>query len=321
MREILFRGFYENKNGTEKVFCGGKWYKGEWVEGCYFIAKDNKCNLLHYISEIKGEQIFKIIPETLRQYTGKNDINGNNIFENHIVKNCDGDIGVRIVIPKDEMQENAKKSIDIFTDNEIKLITQNCNGYMYYLFKLALATGLREGELLGLELGSIDFDKAEITVKQALKEVNIYEDENTSRRELQLSTTKNKKTRTVPIPQALISDLKKHINNQRETFLSCGLIYNDTDFLFTTKGCLPINARNMQRAWRRTLTRANVRYRKFHNVRHTYASKLLENGVDIKTISTLLGHSNISITADIYVHVIPEVKADAASRINYLFAE
>lgn len=227
----------------------------------------------------------------------------------------------RIVIPKDEMQENAKKSIDIFTDNEIKLITQNCNGYMYYLFKLALATGLREGELLGLELGSIDFDKAEITVKQALKEVNIYEDENTSRRELQLSTTKNKKTRTVPIPQALISDLKKHINNQRETFLSCGLIYNDTDFLFTTKGCLPINARNMQRAWRRTLTRANVRYRKFHNVRHTYASKLLENGVDIKTISTLLGHSNISITADIYVHVIPEVKADAASRINYLFAE
>ena len=64
-----------------------------------------------------------------------------------------------------------------------------------------------------------------------------------------------------------------------------------------------------------------MRYRKFHNVRHTYASKLLEKGVDIKTISTLLGHSNISITADIYVHVIPEVKADAASRINYLFAE
>lgn len=98
------------------------------------------------------------------------------------------------------------------------------------------------------------------------------------------------------------------------------MIYNDTDFLFTTKGCLPINARNMQIAWRRTLTRANVRYCKFHNVRHTYVSKLLEKGVDIKTISALLGHSNISITADIYVHVMPEIKADAASRNNYLFA-
>lgn len=94
MRDILFRGFYENKNGTEKVFCGGKWHKGKWVEGCYFMAKDNKYNILHYISEIKGEQIFKIIPETLGQYTGKNDINGNNIFENHIVKDCNGNIGV-----------------------------------------------------------------------------------------------------------------------------------------------------------------------------------------------------------------------------------
>ncbi len=227
----------------------------------------------------------------------------------------------RIVIPKEKTTENKKDNIDIFTDEEIEAITENSRDYMYYLFKLALATGLREGELLGLELGCININTAEITVKQALKTVHIYEDENTSKREIQLGSTKNNKTRTVPIPKGLIKDLKKHINKQKGLFLSFGLQYTDTDFLFTTKGCLPINARNMQRAWRRTLTRANVRYRKFHNVRHTYASKLLEKGVDIKTISTLLGHSNISITADIYVHVVPEIKADAASRINYLFAE
>lgn len=104
-------------------------------------------------------------------------------------------------------------------------------------------------------------------------------------------------------------------------FLSCGLVYSDTDFLFTTKGCQPINSRNLQRAWERTLKRANVRYRKFHNVRHRYASKLLANGVDIKTISTLLGHSNISITADTYIHVVSETKADAASTLNYLFTK
>ncbi len=104
-------------------------------------------------------------------------------------------------------------------------------------------------------------------------------------------------------------------------FLSCGLVYSNTDFLFTTKSCQPINALNLQRALERTLKRANVRYRKFHNVRHTYASKLLANGVDIKTISTLLGHSNISITADTYIHVVSETKADTASKINYLFAE
>lgn len=227
----------------------------------------------------------------------------------------------RIVIPKDDTTENKKEVVDIFTDEEIAAISKNSKNYMYYLFKLAMATGLRMGELLGLELNCIDLDNAEITVKQALKTVNIFDDENTSKREIQLGSTKNNKTRTVPIPQGLISDLKKHINNQKELFLSCGLVYSDTDFLFTTKGCQPINSRNLQRAWERTLKRANVRYRKFHNVRHTYASKLLANGVDIKTISTLLGHSNISITADTYIHVVSETKADAASKINYLFAE
>ena len=227
----------------------------------------------------------------------------------------------RIVIPKDNNTENKAEAVDIFTDEEIAAITKNSKDYMYYLFKLALATGLRMGELLGLELGCVDLDNDEITVKQALKTVNIFDDENTSKREIQLGTTKNNKTRTVPIPQGLIADLKKHINNQRELFLSCGLVYSDTDFLFTTKGCQPINSRNLQRAWERTLKRANVRYRKFHNVRHTYASKLLANGVDIKTISTLLGHSNISITADTYIHVVSETKADAASTLNYLFTK
>lgn len=49
MREILFRGFNEDKDGKEKAFYGGKWHKGVWAEGCYFMAKDNKYNILHCI--------------------------------------------------------------------------------------------------------------------------------------------------------------------------------------------------------------------------------------------------------------------------------
>lgn len=69
-----------------------------------------------------------------------------------------------------------------------------------------------------------------------------------------------------------------------------------------------------------SLKQANLRHRKHYNLRHTYASKLFAAGVDLKTVPTLLGYSNIVITADTYTHVTPKQKIDAADKIGYLFA-
>lgn len=67
------------------------------------------------------------------------------------------------------------------------------------------------------------------------------------------------------------------------------------------------------------MKKANVPYRKFHALRHTYATKLFEKDVPLKTIQTLLGHSDISITARIYTHVLPKKKTNAAEQLNSLF--
>jgi integrase len=67
------------------------------------------------------------------------------------------------------------------------------------------------------------------------------------------------------------------------------------------------------------LKKAGVEFKKFHALRHTYATKLFEKGVPLKTVQKLLGHSDISITANIYTHVMPEQKIDAAEELNHLF--
>ncbi|WP_279233035.1 tyrosine-type recombinase/integrase [Fonticella tunisiensis] len=94
----------------------------------------------------------------------------------------------------------------------------------------------------------------------------------------------------------------------------------DNDYVFTTNLGKNIDARNLLRSYERVLKKANIPYRKFHNLRHTYATKLFEAGVPLKTVSELLGHSNISITANIYTHVMPKEKITAAEKLNSLFA-
>jgi integrase len=76
--------------------------------------------------------------------------------------------------------------------------------------------------------------------------------------------------------------------------------------------------KNLLRAWQRVLNKAGVRYRNFHTIRHTYATKLFENGVPLKTVSMLLGHADIKITADTYTHVMPREKEKAAETLNQL---
>ena len=90
--------------------------------------------------------------------------------------------------------------------------------------------------------------------------------------------------------------------------------------MFTTASCKYIDAGNQLKTFKRVLKRADVPYRKFHNVRHTYATKLFETEVPLVTVSRLLGHANIQITANTYTHVMPKIKEAAVDNLNYMFS-
>jgi len=278
------------------------------------------------LSELKSIQIQRYYNKLLKDGKSSNVINNLNklikyflnyaVDEGYLIKNpCNGKT---IVIPGESVKETEVRP---FTDNEIILLRAVLDSHrLKALFLLDLATGLRQGELLGLKWSDIDMINKELHVKRSLKQVSIISADGTRKRKTieQIPKTKGS-IRTVPIPNNLINILKAHSSIQKQEKLKAGSSYKVSDFVFTTEVGTTIDARNITRQYERLLIRTKIDYRKFHSMRHTYATKLFERNVKLKTVSKLLGHSSIAITADIYTHVMPKEKNDAANSIDDLF--
>lgn len=96
-----------------------------------------------------------------------------------------------------------------------------------------------------------------------------------------------------------------------------GEIYENNNLVFPNELGGVIDARNITKRYKTVLKRADISYRKFHSLRHTYATRLFENEVPLKTIQVLMGHSSMDITANIYTHVVLTEKIKAIEVLNY----
>lgn len=226
------------------------------------------------------------------------------IDNGYILKNpC---LKVNIKGNKSDVIKNEFKTVEILTEDEIKTIKEYITGSKYeLLILLDIATGLRQGELLALDWENIDLEKKELKVEKSVKEVYVYDDENTKHIETIFQTPKTLTSfRTVAIPETLIEKLKEIKNKQ-------GLLFYDEENK-------PLKAKNVSYQWDKILKKCNIPHKKFHSIRHTYASMLLKNGVDIETVAELMGHSAISIT-QIYLHSSTSQKQKAVNKLDDLF--
>lgn len=307
----------------------------ERYEGIYrnYIKESNLFSLKVY--EIKSLQVQRYYNELFDNGKSSNIIKNLNKLlkmffnyafeEGYILKNpC---TSKRIVIPKnDELLDedlDEAKDLYIFSDEEIiKFKDALIANRLKALFLLALGTGLRQGELLGLRWSDINYESKELKVQRSVKRVTIINSDESREGKLVVQIPKTKGSiRTVTIPSTLIPVLEKHRLIQGEEKLKFGDEYLNKDgYVFTTKTGFFIDSRNLLRAYKRALKKADIEYRKFHNLRHTYATKLFEKDVPLKTVQELLGHSDISMTANIYTHVMPAKKTDAAEKLNQLFS-
>jgi integrase len=118
------------------------------------------------------------------------------------------------------------------------------------------------------------------------------------------------------MPVTTIEALRAHRTRQIGWRRAAGSSWNEKDFVFTSSTGQPLDQRNVLRVFRRILRRANLPRIRFHDLRHSCASLLLAQHVDPRVIMETLGHSNISVTMNMYAHVMPALKRDAADAMD-----
>ena len=175
-------------------------------------------------------------------------------------------------------------------------------------WSVALALGLRQGEALGLLWRDVDLTQGTLTVRRALQRQK--------GKGLVLVEPKSRAgVRTVALPGALREALREQRAQQAEQREIAGDVYEDGGFVFAQPNGWPFGARQDWEAWKRLLSRAGVRDVRLHDARHTAATLLLAQGVDVRIVMQLLGHSQISMTMH-DTHAVPELAREAAARMN-----
>ncbi|HEY6284837.1 MAG TPA: site-specific integrase [Ktedonobacteraceae bacterium] len=190
---------------------------------------------------------------------------------------------------------------------------------MEALFKLALATGLRRGELMGLKWQDINLDTGTLQVRRLLSRVP---SKMPGKGYVEAEPKTQKSRRSVVIAPFALEALKHHRERQLEAKIKVGRLWQDHDYVFCTSIGTHLNpTRDMLDQLKALLKKAGLPDIRFHDLRHSAATLLLSVGVHPKVVQEILGHSQISITMDVYSHVLPGMQQDAMSRLNAILKE
>lgn len=194
----------------------------------------------------------------------------------------------------------TEKPVECFTLAEQKRIEQavmHGKKDKLYGILLCLYSGLRIGELIALQWSDIDLTRGILTVSKSCHD---------SKDGLIIDAPKTiSSRRVIPLPKQLLPILKG-IKKK-----------NDASFVVSAKG-KSVSVRSYQRSFELLLKRLNIPHKGFHSLRHTFATRALECGMDVKTLSEILGHKNPTVTLNRYAHSLMEHKADMMNRLGKL---
>ena len=200
----------------------------------------------------------------------------------------------------EEIQPLTKEEVPLFLEALLERAPQH-----FALFLAAIHTGLRSGELAGLQWGDIDFTGKFLTVRRNVVRGTI-------------TTPKTGKIHRVDLSDALLKALREHRRYQREERFQKGS--NEAlQWVFSNQKGNPPDMQNIKnRHFHKCLEKAGLRRIRFHDLRHTFASLLIQNGESLTYVKEQLGHSSIKMTVDVYGHLVPGANREAMNRLPSL---
>lgn len=191
----------------------------------------------------------------------------------------------------------------IWNAGQIQIFLEAVKGHQYYpIYVVAVYTGMRQGEILGIHKQDVDLKNGIINVKHQIQPIR--------GKGLTVTQVKSDKSRRpVTLPDTALTVLREHL----ETV--------DSGLIFTTSNGNPIWPQTLYRHYKNTIEKLGLPDVNFHSLRHAHATLLLQAGVNPKVVQERLGHSQISLTLDTYSHVVPSLQEEAADKFERMFKE
>lgn len=243
-----------------------------------------------------------------RDYSASTIKKAMNIIKNALEHAIDTELINKNIAKKATLPKENKVEITVWNEEEVNSFLKVAKQHRHYpIFYLALTTGMRQGEILGLRWRDIDFYNHSLTINQVLSHDG---------KEMIKGAKTKTSNRTIDLSDSTIKILKTHKKIIiQEKLNSIG--YQDFDLVFCTPIGTPVHPSNLRnRTFNKLIEKAKIPKIRFHDLRHTHATLLLSKGVNIKVISERLGHSNIRITLDTYSHMLPTMQKDAIEKLD-----
>jgi integrase len=218
-------------------------------------------------------------------------------------------IAARVSPPRVGHQE-----VQILTPAQVKVILETARGRpIFPIATMALASGMRRGELLALRWQDIDLDRAKVTVARSLEQTKA------GLRFKEPKTVHGR--RTISLPATAVTELRAHWRARQTERLAFGAGKSPPEELvFADLNGEPRLPNAITKEWERTARAARMAFATLHSLRHTHASHLIANGLDILTISRRLGHGSPTITLSVYGHLFPQTDDRAAQIMEAAFS-